>query len=401
MDYNLNSGIENVTIIDLKEVDGHCEIIVGSTSYQVCCPTCQTPSSSVKDRHVHRIIDRPIGSLPMHLFIRKRRFFCLNSTCPTKSFTEQLPGLKKHHIYTDEFKSFLENMYKHMDLPTIKNRLRDNYHLEIPQSTLHYKLKDKPLEAELVPYPISTKYVGLDEFSYLKWHTFGVILEDLVRHKTIDMVAGGKTVACAKAVLSRVVAEVVEGACIDMWEAFKIACMEMLPDALIVVDKFHVVKLINQAIENVRKRLAQDLPEEQASYLFRNRFLLLKGKERLEDIQRAELTNLLKINKELAIVYEAKENIRNLYQIKNTNIAYPEFRRWIIHSQSTKIPELTKVAETYSEWFTFIFNYWKCPINNAITEGKINKIRVLQTKAYQFRRFHSLRYHMLREDWGK
>ncbi|MDI6642275.1 MAG: transposase [Elusimicrobiota bacterium] len=135
-----------------------------------------------------------------------------------------------------------------------------------------------------MPYSVSTKYVGLDEFSYLKWHTYGVILEDLVTHKTIDMVAGGKTKACAKAVLSRVVAERVEGACIDMWEAFKIACLEMLPNALIVVDKFHVVKLINEALENVRKRITPDFPEEQSTFLFENRFILLTGKERLTDI---------------------------------------------------------------------------------------------------------------------
>jgi len=285
-----------------------------------------------------------------------------------------------------------------MDFPTIKNRLWTNYNLEIPSSTIYYKLKDKPTEAEIVPYPVETKYIGLDEFSFTR-RDFGVILICLVRHKTIDMVAGGKTTAAAKLVLKRIIPELVEGACIDLWEPFKIACLETLPNARIVGDKFHVIKLINRAIDNVRIRICQELSEEQTSYLFKNRFVLLTGKEKLKDNQRAELPNLLALNSELKTIYEAKENLRDIYQIKNTNIAYPELRRWIIYSKASKITELIKVAETYSEWFTIIFNYWYCPITNGFTEGKMNIIKALQTKAFHYRRFYSLRYHVLLEDW--
>lgn len=283
-----------------------------------------------------------------------------------------------------------------MDLPTVKKRLADNYKLEIPTSTIWEKLKDKPTEFNLTQYPVQTKYIGLDEFSYTKGHNYGVILTDLVRSRIIDMVAGGKTTAAAKAVLNKVVPQSIEGVCIDMWEPFKTACLDKLPEATIVVDKFHIVKQINQALEDVRTRISHELSHEQAKYLSKNKFLLLKGNERLQSVQRAELTNLLSINYELKTTYELKEQLRNLYKIKNINIARLEFYRWITIARSSKIPELIQTAETYSEWLTFIFNYWHCPITNAITEGKINKLRVIQTKAYHYRNFWSLRYHMLR-----
>lgn len=391
-------GLKDVRIKDLAEINGCLEIILVCEHTFAICPTCQTPTSSVKDYRLHRIIHRPTESVPVQLFIIKRRFRCLNPACQTETFTEVIEGLKKKHIYTDAFEEFVTNMNKHMDLPTIKNRLFDNYKLEIPSSTIYYKLKDKPTETQLREYPIKTKYVGLDEFSYASYHTYGVILTDLVEHKTIDMVAGGKGIPQAQAVLSRVVAEFVEGACVDMWKPFEIACLQKLPNAIIVVDKFHVIKLINAAVEDVRIRISQDLPEDQAKNLFKNRFLLLSGKERLSDDQRTALLNLLEVNSELKTIYELKEHLRDLYTIKNTNIAYPEFRRWILYAQAAKISELTKVAETYSEWFTHIFNYWKCPITNAFTEGKINKIKVIQRKAYQYRNFWSLRYHVMKDE---
>jgi len=391
-------GLKDVNIKHSDEINGCWEIVLQSKLSFAICPTCKTPSSSVKDYREHRLIHKPTESIPVELFIIKRRFRCLNPACQTKTFTEEIEGLKKKHVYTDAFEEFIANMNKHMDIPTIKNRLLDNYKLDIPQSTIHHKLKNIPTESNLVPYPIKTKYIGLDEFSFIK-RNFGVILSDLEKYKTIDMVAGGKTTNTAKAVLKHIVPEFVEGACIDMWEPFKIACLETLHNAKIVADKFHVIKLINRAIDDVRIRISQQLSEEQASYLFKNRFVLLTGKEKLNDCQRSKLPNLLALNSELKTIYEAKENLRDIYQIKNTNIAYPELRSWIIYSKASKITELIKVSETYSEWFTLIFNYWYCPITNGFTEGKINKIKVLQRKAYQFRHFYSLRYHVLLEDW--
>lgn len=398
MDYSSVLELKNVKIINFQENGSSVEILIQKATTSEICPTCKTPSSSVKNYRIHPVITRPIENVSLHILVNKRCFRCHNLTCSTKYFTEEIEGLKKKHVYADSFENFLENLYKHMDLPTIKKRLSDIYKLPIPASTIYEKLKNKPVESQLLPYPIQTKYIGLDEFSYTKGHNYGVILTDLVKGKIIDMVAGGKTTAAAKAVLNQVVPESVEAVCIDMWEPFKIACLEKLPNAIIVVDKFHVIKQLNEAIENVRKRIAPDLPEEQSTFLFKNRFILLTGKERLSDIQRTKLTNLLSFNKELATIYEAKESLRELYQIKNINIAYPEFRRWILYAKDTNIPELLKLAETYSEWFTFIFNYWHCPITNAVTEGKINKLRVIQTKAYHYRNFWSLRYHMLREE---
>jgi len=85
--------------------------------------------------------------------------------------------------------------------------------------------------------------------------------------------------------------------------------------------------------------------------------------------------------------------------LKNTKQAYSELWRWIRHAQTSQIPELVQIRDSFaSEWFTEIFNYWHHRISNSVTEGKINKIRVIQRKAYHYRNFSSLRYQILKSE---
>ncbi len=77
----------------------------------------------------------------------------------------------------------------------------------------------------------------------------------------------------------------VQACCIDMWKPFKIACYKKLPNADVVVDKSHVIQQLNECIEDVTKRVSLELEAPQSTHIYQNRFLLLKGKERLSIIQ--------------------------------------------------------------------------------------------------------------------
>ena len=312
-------GLKDVKIVSLNQVEGKLEVFLEKETSQSTCHNCHTPSTSIKDHDYCQIIDKPIESVPLKLILKKRRFFCNNPACPIKSFTEEISGLLKKFSYTQNFKDFLAELYNDMDYPTIKKHLSRKYKLDLPLSTIHYLLKDLPIKKSDLP-PFSPKaickYTGIDEFSYARGHCYAVALINIDKGKIVDVVAGGKTTAAAMAVLNSCDAPSVEAACIDMWKPFKIACYKKLPNADVVVDKFHVIKQLNECLEDVRKRVSLELEAPQSTHIYQNRFLLLKGKERLSEIQRTKLASLLSINEELTKAYKFKELLRDLYQIK-------------------------------------------------------------------------------------
>ncbi len=340
-------GLKNIKVVKFEPENGSVKIILENDTSQVTCPTCNNPSSSVKDRRLYRIITNPVkvGSHPIDVFIQKRLFKC--SRCH-KSFTEQIQGLKKYHVYTDAFDESLETLFKHMDYPTIQNHLFDKYELTVPLSTIWYKLKDKLIQFNISLQEMQNAiHIGLDEFSYAKGHSYGVMSLDLDKHKIVDMVAGGKDQNVAEVALSIFNPAIVEACCIDLCEAFKNACYAKFPHAIVVADKFHVIKLLNEAIKDiVNKKIIPTLEQDsQRKYLRQYQWVLLKGKERLSDYQRTQLPVLFQFSPELKTIYEFKEQFRYLYTIKNFNIVYPEFNKWLRTAKASHIPELIQVAK--------------------------------------------------------
>lgn len=407
MDFTL-LDLEDVNIINIKENNGFLQVFLEKNSSSAVCPSCNTPSTTIKDIRIRQIIHRPIlDSLPVQLFIKKKRFKCLNPSCKTKSFTEQIRGLERYHIYTQAFKDFVSNMYKHSDFPTIKKRLYDDHKLDIPLSTIWYKLKDQIKDFFPQPQSITAKFIGIDDFSHCKGHNYAVALviiqKDIhnkhQKSKIVDMVAGGKTTAAAEFLLKCVDPESVVACCIDIWEPFRTAIRKKLPNADIVVDKFHVIKLFNEYIQDLITRISPDLSIDDKELVAENKFaLLLKGKEKLNDSQTHDLQTILNINPELSSIYNFKERFRLLYLIDDVNIVKNQLRIWLYEARRTNIEELISVANTYCEWFTEITNYWIHRISNGAIEGKINKIRTIQSKAYHYRNFHTLRYNVIKSE---
>ncbi len=394
-------GIKELKIIAIKETNGKLEVFLEKETSSAICPKCLSLSTSIKDRKSYRIIDKPIDSVPIQLVIKKKCFFCYNLSCSKKSFTEQISELPKKSSYTQNFKLFLSQLYQDMDMPTIKKHLNHKYKLNLPLSSIHHLLKNIPIkEARLFPSQLSRPtYIGIDEFSYAKGHSYAVILINIDLKKIIDIVAGGKTTQAALTVLNSIDRSNVKACSIDMWLPYKNACYKKLPSACVVIDKFHIIKHINESIEKVRKRISLSLNKTDDSFLYQHRFILLTANENLSDYQRTKLPSLLSINDDLTKAYQFKELFRSLYLIHDSKSVYTQLWNWITITQHSQIPEFEQIGNSFaSEWFSEIFNYWNHRISNAITEGKINKIRTIQRKAYHYRNFNSLRYQILKSE---
>jgi len=272
-------------------------------------------------------------------------------------------------------------------------------HCRVALSTVYQRAQDQLHVHVRIPAMVETTYVGIDEFSKGKNHDYGVVLVNLECNKVIDLVDGGKTKKAAAALLSKVNTDRIKACAIDMWQPFRDACREVLPQAAVVVDRFHVIKETNEALDKVRKRARKHMKsKEKKVSLFKYKELILMGMENLSPKQEERLWQILSWHRDLSRSYELKELLRTIYAGKDAEKAPQELDNWIREVENNNIPEMTEVAQTVKHWRKEILNFWIHPITNAVTEGKINKIKTLRRRAYNYNNFQSLRLKVLEQE---
>ncbi len=172
---------------------------------------------------------------------------------------------------------------------------------------------------------------------------------------------------------------------IDMSQAYTKAVREVFPDVDIVHDRYHVVALVNKAIDDTRRDIARDLSDSDRQYVKGSRFLLLKGKEKLSPEGLKHLEQLMELNEPLYKAYLLKEELRTFWNLVNEAEGQSFLSSWIVNAKTLGIKHFTKLAETLQQHEQGLLDYFKHQITTAPLEGLNNKIKTLKRQAYGFR----------------
>ncbi|MCD6299973.1 MAG: ISL3 family transposase [Dehalococcoidales bacterium] len=179
--------------------------------------------------------------------------------------------------------------------------------------------------------------------------------------------------------------ERVKGVVIDRHEPFRQAVQMCLPLARVVVDKFHLIRHINGALDKVRSRLQGGNRRGKRRDLFRNRYTLLKGTERLADWEKAKLNQLFYRYPELGRAWTFKESFRAWYRGADRNKAEERLASLEKTISHDSLPEFKQLLHTLDNWREEILNYFDCPITNGFVEGKNNRVKTIKRMAYPSR----------------
>jgi transposase len=168
--------------------------------------------------------------------------------------------------------------------------------------------------------------LGIDEL-----HLLGQprgMLTDLEANTVLEVLPDRKKLTISQ-FLSRLPGkERVQVAVIDMWRPYFEALQEQLPQAVVVIDKFHVLKMLSQAVETVRKDIRDSLSDRQRRALMHDRFLLLKRPCDLDEQQRLILESWLGTFPRLKVVYERKEQFYSIYDAATQEEAFERYFIW-------------------------------------------------------------------------
>jgi len=188
----------------------------------------------------------------------------------------------------------------------------------------------------------------------------------------------------------------VEGYCADMWDAYHGAAQTHLPNARPVVDRFHVMKNLNEALSQTRRKAQKKLDEAAQKAMKGIRWLLVRNRDDLTAEQLQQLDAMLAHAPELLACYLLKESFRALF---NSNLsiesATAKLDDWISQALATGFAAMNSFVNTLRNWRIAILNYFADRLSNGFAEGVNNKIKLIQRRAFGFHKFDSLRLHIL------
>jgi transposase len=180
----------------------------------------------------------------------------------------------------------------------------------------------------------------------------------------------------------------VQAVAMDMSPAYMSAVMTHLPQAVIVFDHFHIIKLYHERLSDLRRRLYHEAKTiREREVLKGTRWLLLKNPEHL-DATRNEAQRLqeaLELNQPLATAYYLKEDLRQLWGQADKRLADAFLTGWILRAKSSGIRMLAQFAHTLDAHRAGILAYYDYPISTGPLEGTNNKIKTMKRQAYGFR----------------
>ncbi len=180
------------------------------------------------------------------------------------------------------------------------------------------------------------------------------------------------------------VREKVEEVSVDMWGGFPKVVEKVFPNAVIVIDRFHVMKAVNEELNKIRKQVGV--------YERGSRFILLKNGEDLTTEERAKLEQLLQRSKRLERAYEWKEEFRAIYEQPLTvEEGKQQIKAWL--SKARKI--YSEAITTISNHLDGISNYFRNRTTSGAMEGINNRIKLIKRQAYGFVNFNNFRERLL------
>jgi transposase len=241
------------------------------------------------------------------------------------------------------------------------------------------------------------KAVGLDEKSFGAGQDYVSIITDLDEARVLDVVPGNDTQSGCELwrTLPSEQREKVEAAAMDMSAGFAAATRKEAPKAAIVHDKFHVSKMLNEALDRVRRREHHQLRKKGDDRLSGSRQLWLYNPENLEDHRFEGFKDLLAQNLKTARAWMHKENFRGFWEQEGIWAAEGYFKRWYASAIRSRLDPIKKAARSLKAHLPGLLNYFIYPITNAVTEGLNSKIQQIKSNARGFRSFLNYRTRIL------
>jgi transposase len=351
-------------------------VLLKRTSQTGVCPCCHKRCRYIHKRRTHRIRDLDVVDSKAVI-----EFRCYDIDCRCGySGVEELEFCAEYSRYTKRFEEKVVLLCTQMCIKDVAKEMRLGWDA--------VKSIDK---REARKYILDLKdanptKIGVDEIAYEKGQKYLTVVRDIELGKVIWVGEARK-----RETLDRFFKELgiekswaIRIIVCDMWDPY-ISSIQANTDASIVFDKFHIAKVITEAVDSVRKKEFSKADKLERKLMKHKRFLILSRQKRLDDSKRDELLTLLNQNKLLYAAYILKEQILDIFDEVNLSVAQDRLKHWMENIAKAGIEEFNTAARRIEHYLYGILNYFRYHLTNAQSEGFNNKINVIKRRAYGFR----------------
>jgi transposase len=357
---------------------------VEQPEHSLCCSACGEKRVIRRGSTLRRFRAVPIGRKPVFVEMCVARLLCLACGL-VRQVRVGFAELRRRH--TRSFERYALQLSR---LTTIQDAA---LHLGVSWDVVKDIQKRYLLRHFSKPKLKKLRRIAIDEISVGKGQKYLTVVLDL-KSGVVVFVGDGKGGDALEPFwkrLKRAKAKAkvqIEAVAIDMSVAYVCAVQKHLPEAAIVFDHFHVIKLFNEKLSDLRRQLYNHLTDEGEKRILKGtRWLLLKNPQNLKADKNEpdRLRQALEINQPLAMAYYLKEDLRQVWMQPSKEAAEAFLCDWIYRAGTSKVPILAKFARTLAIYRTGILAWYDYPISTGPLEGTNNKIKTMKRQAYGFR----------------
>ena len=388
-------GIRGYEYVKTEYEGGNVIFTVRQATADLRCVACGSRQVIRRGYCQRRFRSLPIGSHPVQAVLDVPRVGCRDCGAVRQV---RVGFAEERRSYTTGFERYVLDLSKHMTIHDIARHLQVGWDVvkDIEKRSLTRRFRRIKLK--------HVRQIAIDEIAIGRGHRYLTVVLDLVSGAVVFIGDGKgaealepfwKRLRCARATI--------EAVAMDMAPAYISAVVTHLPEAVLVFDHFHLIKLFNEKLSNLRRDLYREAKEQlHKDVLKGTRWLLLKNPENLDDThnESKRLQEALKLNAPLATAYYMKDDLRRVWEQPHKQAAHRILTAWILRAQTSGIRMLIKFAHTLAAYRRQILAYYDYPISTGPLEGTNTKIRVLQRQAYGFRdsEFFKLKIYALHEN---
>jgi len=245
--------------------------------------------------------------------------------------------------------------------------------------------------------PEKVKYLGVDEKSFGRGHSYGTVVNDLEGKRVLEVVENREEASIREAygLLGKELLEGVAGVAMDMWQPYLKVTRECLPAAVVVHDKFHVSGFLNEAVDQVRRREHGEMRRAGDETLTGSKYLWLRNPANLSETQATAFAELLAVNLKAGRAWALKETFTQFWECADAEAGAKFFQRWFGRAKRSKLEPIKAAADKIKRHLPNILTYFQHRITNAASEGLNSFIQAIKANARGFRKFANYRIAIL------
>jgi transposase len=377
--------ILNLPGFAIKKVNGYNPLVIDANyRNKPRCVHCNGKKLRKKASFIRRVKHESIGYRQSILRFKAYKFYCYDCR---RYFNQRFPGIGKHQRATERLQ--YQVFHQHTEGVSQQSLSRD---FKMGKATVerwyhrHYVLACQEIKNQPCP-----SVLGIDEHSFSKKQGYATTFCNLKRNKIFDIVKGKSASELAHYLQQLPGKENVKVICIDLSNSYRHLLKRYFPNAKIVADRFHVIRLMLHQCMQTYQEIDPKMKSQRGLLA-----ALRTNPDNLSPQRLKKRDEYLNQHPAIHAIYQFKRQLHRMLmkktmQARRCKKVIPLFLKMVTALKESPFKRLATLGKTLYQWREEVVRMWRFSKNNGITEGFHRKMKLIQRRAYGFRNFENYR----------